>query len=214
MTVLSRKLIFIGLIFFYGYALAQGPISTERPTQSIGSLVLPPNSFQVEQGFTYRDDTLVLDGLFRMAVSTLGEVRVMTFYDTPKIIWGAKVNLLAKNEFRPGLAIKVDMAEGFALTDYRISFDQKISQKTDLVVNLGSADRFYWALAFGYGLTRKFSTYLEAYWEKDYQQYNTGLTYQITSEWQVDFNTGWLDYKTGYLGFGVAKRISFQQQKG
>ena len=60
MKLVQRNYFFImalGLIFLGGSAFAQDPIATERPSQSVGSLVLPGNSFLYEQGFTYKYDS-------------------------------------------------------------------------------------------------------------------------------------------------------------
>ena len=86
-----------GLIFIGNNVYAQDPIATERPSQSIGSLVLPGNSFMFEQGFTYKNDSLELDGFFRLGVSDIGELRLLTYYDSPLVTIGAKVNLLKDN---------------------------------------------------------------------------------------------------------------------
>ena len=122
-----EPLILLALIFIVLKSYAQDPIATERPTQSIGHLVLPANSFQFEQGFTYKD-TLELDGFFRLGVSDIGEIRLLTYYDSPQVTVGVKVKLLKARDYRPGIAIRIEMTD-FQVSDYRFVYDQKISDK-------------------------------------------------------------------------------------
>ena len=130
------------LIFISSSAFAQDPIATERPSQSVGSLVLPGNSFLFEQGFTYKNDSLELDGFFRLGVSDIGELRLLTYYDSPLATIGAKVNLLKDKNYRPGIAIKVDLT-GAKITDYRLIIMQKLSDQFSANLNVGYASTTY-----------------------------------------------------------------------
>ena len=129
MKLLSTRFLLAGIFLTSSLSvIAQevDPIATERPTQSIGSLIVPLNSFQLEQGFTYAQDTLVLDGFFRFGVSKIAELRIFTYYDSPLVTIGAKVNILQNKDYRPGIALKADITGG-VITDYRIAIMQKLS---------------------------------------------------------------------------------------
>ena len=205
----------VSLLIFLGLSIlvkAQDNIATERPTQSIGSLVLPTNSFQFEQGFTYAQDTLVLDGFFRFGVSKIAELRVFTYYDSPHVTIGAKVNVLEDKDYRPGIALKADLTGGI-ITDYRIVIMQKLSDSFSATVNVGQANQFYGVLAIGYSFADKFAAYIEGYFEQDYGQFNAGLTYGIDSETQVDINAGLYDFKDFYVTAGFARRIKWKNKE-
>ena len=202
----------LGLIFMSNNVYAQDPIATERPTQSIGSLVLPGNSFQFEQGFTYKNDTLELDGFFRLGVSDIGELRLFTYYDSPLVTIGAKVNLLKDKNYRPGIAIRVELT-GAKVTDYRLAIMQKLSDQFSATINVGYTDITYGILAIGYSFADRFGAYLEGYFEKDYTQFNTGLTFAVNSETQLDINTGLLNFEGGYLTVGFARRFMFKKDE-
>ncbi|GEM_PF-3510259 len=209
----DRKPLFlvVATIFFSSPLLfAQvDPIATERPTQSIGSLVLPANSFQFEQGFTFTD-TVVLDGFFRLGISELGEIRLLTYYDSPLVTVGAKVKLLKAKNYRPGIALKLDITGG-RVTDYRVAILQKISARFSATLNLGYGQQFYGILAIGYGFADKFGVFLEGYFENAYTQFNTGLTFALNSETQLDVTAGLMDMDQGYVGVGVARRFLFKK---
>ena len=198
-----------GLIFIGNNVYAQDPIATERPSQSIGSLVLPGNSFMFEQGFTYKNDSLELDGFFRLGVSDIGELRLLTYYDSPLVTIGAKVNLLKDKNYRPGIAIKVDLT-GAKVTDYRLIIMQKLSDQFSANLNVGYSSTTYGILYIGYSFADRFGAYLEGYFENDYNQFNTGLTFTANSETQFDINAGLIDFDAGYLGVGFARRFLFK----
>ena len=202
----------VGLTFVGNNAFAQDPIATERPTQSIGSLVLPGNSFQFEQGFTFKSDTLELDGFFRLGVSDLGEIRLFTYYDSPLVTIGAKVNLLKNKNYRPGIAIRVELT-GAKVSDYRLAIMQKLSDQFTATINVGYTNTTYGILAIGYSFADRFGAYLEGYFEKDYTQLNTGLTFMVNSETQLDINTGILNFDGGYLTVGFGRRFMFKKSE-
>ena len=213
MKLIQRNYFFImalGLIFLGGSAFAQDPIATERPSQSVGSLVLPGNSFLYEQGFTYKYDSLELDGFFRLGVSDIGELRLLTYYDSPLVTIGAKVNLLKHKNYRPGIAIKVDLT-GAKVTDYRLIIMQKLSDQFSANLNVGYASTTYGILYIGYSFADRFGAYIEGYFENDYNQFNSGITFTLNSETQLDINAGLLNLDAGYIGLGFARRFIFKK---
>lgn len=200
------------LVFIGNKSYGQDPIATERPTQSIGSLVLPGNSFQFEQGFTYKNDSLELDGFFRLGVSDIGELRLFTYYDSPLVTIGAKVNILQDKNYRPGIAIRVELT-GAEVTDYRMAISQKLSDQFGATFNVGYSYTTYGILAVGYSFSDKFAVFLEGYFEKDYSQFNTGLTWVLNSETQIDISAGLLNLDSGYIGVGFARRFLFKKDE-
>lgn len=212
----ARKIaILMFLLSFSHFSLAQleGPIATERPTQSVGSLVLPTNSFQFEQDFTFAYDTLTLNGFFRFGVSKIAELRILTYYDSPVVTYGAKVNVLQHKNYRPGIALKADITGG-RISDYRIAIMQKISNSFGATVNFGVANNFYGALAIGYSFGDRFTAFIEGYFEDyKYEQYSAGLLVRVGSETQLDVMTGLFDSKEFYITVGFSRRIRFKNPK-
>ena len=71
----------------------------------------------------------------------------------------------------------------------------------------------YGILAIGYSFADKFAVFLEGYAEKDYTQFNTGLTWVLNSETQLDITTGLLNFDSGYIGVGFARRFLFKKDE-
>lgn len=122
---------------------AQGSIGTERPTTSTSSFTISKNTFQFEQGFAFWNDTTILDGLFRMAVSKRAELRLFTTYGSNSTYLGAKVNLWEQNEYKPGISIQGSIGSDLDLVNFRISWSQKILEKLGTTFNIGKGD-IYW----------------------------------------------------------------------
>ena len=203
--------IFLVSAVFSNLTFAQENIATARPTSAIGAWTIPANSFQFEQGFTYVNDTLVLDGLFRLAVSKIGEIRVLTLYGSDHIVFGAKVMLLNPVTHKTGLALKLSIDSDFRVLDFRMVATRKLSERFSVVANVGviPEGRWYGIALFNIGLGDRFWTYLEGVFRGSFQQYNTGLTFLINSETQLDFSTGLINNNSGYVGLGVARRLKF-----
>lgn len=204
-------ILFVLILLNKGSLYAQiDPIATERPTQSIGSLVLPANAFQFEQGFTYTD-TLVLDGFFRLALSDLGEIRLLSYYNSPTVTIGAKVNLLKAKDYRPGIAIRVELT-GAQVSDYRLAVMQKLTDRFSATFNVGYSTQFYGILALGYSFDNRLGAFFEVYTENNYTQLNTGVTYALNSETQLDVTSGLLDFNSAYISVGFARRFMFKNE--
>lgn len=214
--------LFILFISFQSYeTYAQENIVTTRPTSAISAWTLPTNSFQFEQGFTYDNDTLVLDGLFRLAFSKIAEIRITTNYSSDLIGLGTKVMLLDPENHKTGLAVSLAVDGDFIVQDLRFIITQALTERYSVFGNFGvtPGGRWYSMILFNIGLGDKFATYLEADLRDGFQQYNTGLTYLINSETQLDFSAGLkmnnsehFGYDDGYyVGVGFARRLKFDQ---
>jgi hypothetical protein len=203
--------ILIAFVLSSNLSFAQENIATARPTSSIGAWTIPANSFQFEQGFTYVNDTLVLDGHFRLAVSKIGEIRVVTLYGSDHIVFGGKLMLLDPAQHKSGLALKLSIDSDFRVLDFRMVATRKLNDRFTVVGNVGviPGGRWYGIAALNIGLGDKFGTYLEGVFRGSYQQYNTGLTYLINSETQLDFSTGLINNNEVYVGLGFARRLKF-----
>jgi hypothetical protein len=209
-NIIKGLVVLTNLLALSNIAYAQDPIATERPTQSIGSLVLPGNSFQYEHGFTFKSDTLEIDGFFRLGISDIGEIRLFTYYDSPSVTVGAKVKLLRAKNYRPGIALKVDLTDA-KITDYRLAISQKITEQFAATINVGYGSTTYGILAINYSFAEKFSVFLEGYLESDYAQLNTGMTFALNNETQLDVTAGTYNFNSGYIGVGFARRFMFKK---
>ena len=203
--------ILVVFVLYTNLSIAQENIATARPTSGIGAWTIPANSFQFEQGFTYVNDTLVLDGLFRLAVSKIGEIRVLTLYGSDRIVFGGKVMLLNPAAHKTGLALKLSIDSDFRVLDFRMVASRKINDIFSVFGNVGviPGGRWYGIVLVNIGLGNKFGTYVEGFFRGSYQQYNTGLTYLINSETQLDFSTGLINNNSAYIGLGFARRLKF-----
>ncbi|MEN8251320.1 MAG: hypothetical protein ABFS32_20480 [Bacteroidota bacterium] len=206
-----RILLIPGIILFiHSFSFAQENIVTSRPTQSIGAWTLPANSFQFEQGFTYGNDTLTLDGFFRLSFSSIGEIRVLTYYGSNDVNVEAKAMLMQPDDNKPGVAMKVSLGTNLVVNDFRLIVTKKLTDRFEIVGNVGqSLGTWYGIALLGVGLNDKMSTWVEAYYEGGYQQYNSGLTFALNSETQLDINFGLMDYEKGYIGVGFARRFKY-----
>ena len=198
---------------------AQENLATARPTSAIGAWTIPTNSFQFEQGFTYVQDTLELDGLYRLAFSKIAELRFKTNYTGEHIEFGGKLMLLDPARHKTGLALKISVDGDFVVQDFRFVVTQSLSDRFSVFTNIGvkPGGRWYGIALLNIGLGDKFSTYLEGDFRDGFQQYNTGLTYLINSETQLDFSAGFMmnnsefygyNDKT-YVGVGFARRFKY-----
>ena len=219
-----RKVVPVVLILFTSVlhsweSFAQENMATARPTSAIGAWTLPANSFQFEQGFTYITDTLILDGIYRLSFSNIAEIRFGTNYGSDKIGFGAKVMLLDPEMHKTGVAIKLAVDGDFIVQDFRFIVTQTLTDRFSIFGNVGlnPGGRWYGIALLNIGLGDKFATYLEGDFRDGFQQYNTGLTYLINSETQLDFSAGLLmnnsehfGYDNGaYVGIGFARRFKF-----
>jgi len=190
--------------------LAQGTIGTERPTTSTSSYTLSKNTFQFEQGFAFWNDTTVSDGLFRLAVSERGELRLFTSYASNSTYIGAKVNLWEQSDYKPGISIQASMGTQFDLVNFRASWSQKITDKFGSTFNIGKSDIYYVVVALGYSIGDKTSVFIEGVYDDKVQQFNAGFTYLIDSETQLDLSGGILTSNQQFISVGISRRFLYK----
>ncbi|MCB0497946.1 MAG: hypothetical protein KDC79_17540 [Cyclobacteriaceae bacterium] len=205
------RFIVVGVFLLNTYNLfGQGTIGTERPTVSTSSHTIAKNAFQFEQGFTYMNNDLLYDGLFRLAVSERGEIRLLTNYVDNSTYWGAKVNFLKQNDYDPGISMQATFGGFSNLVDFRVSWAQKINEKVNSTLNIGKGLNYYVVLAVGYGFNEKTGVFVEGYYDDDLQQFDAGATYLINSETQVDISGGIQTGGRAYISVGVSRRLLFK----
>ncbi len=203
--------IFLSGLFATVTGFSQGNIGTERPTTSTSSYTISKNTFQFEQGFAFWNDTTALDGLFRLAVSERGEIRLFTNYGSNSTYVGAKVNLWKQNAYKPGISIQAAMGgEQFNLVGFRASWSQKISNKLSSTFNVGKAEIYYVVLALGYSLSDKASVFIEGVYDDKTQQFNAGLTYLINTETQLDVSGGLLTNDSYFVALGASRQFLYK----
>jgi hypothetical protein len=129
--------------------------------------------------------------------------------------------LLDPARHKTRLAARISLNQGLKVVDFRMIVTQKISDRYSIFGNVGinPGNRWYGIVLFNIGLGDKFSTYLEADLRDGFQQYNTGLTYLINSETQLDFSMGWINNQStffgfndsAYIGVGFSRRLKFDK---
>jgi hypothetical protein len=96
------------------------------------------------------------------------------------------------------------------VTDLRLIVTKSLSDRFEIVGNFGQTlGRWYGIGLLSISLNDRMATWVEAYYEDGYQQFNSGLTYAINSETQIDLNFGLMDYEQGYIGVGFARRFKY-----
>lgn len=218
MTIVKKYWLAIVLISLITFSyqdtlLAQGSIGTERPTTSTSSHIISKNAFQFEQGFAFWNDTTALDGLFRLAVSERGEIRLFTSYGTNSTYFGAKINLWQQDGYKPGVSVQASFSNQLNLVNFRASWSQKLSDKFGTTINIGKADIYYAVLALGYSIGERASVFIEGVYDDRVQQFNLGLTYLINNETQVDLSGGILSNETYFFALGISRRFLYKPLK-
>jgi hypothetical protein len=219
--LISSAAITLIILLFADQSYAQENLATARPTSAIGAWTLPSNSFQFEQGFTFVNDTLELDGLYRLSFSKIAELRFKTSYGSNNVEFGVKVMLLDPDRHKTGLALKISVDKDFIVRDFRMVVTQTLTDRFSVFGNFGvrPGGRWYGIGLLNIGLGDKFSTYLEGDFRDGFQQYNTGLTYLIGSETQLDISTGLISNGSEFYGFedsvyfgvGFSQRLKFDK---
>jgi len=75
--------------------------------------------------------------MFRLAVSKIGEIRVVTRYGSNKIVFGGKVMLLDPGRHNTGLALKLSLDNNFRVLDFRMIATQKLNDTFSIFGNVG-----------------------------------------------------------------------------
>lgn len=199
---------------------AQENIATARPTLSIGSWVLPENSFQYEQGAQYVDisgENWAYDAFFRASISKSTEIRILI----PSLEYRfaaleVKWMMMKPEGNKPGVGFSINMSsfgDNLVVAGYRMAIEKSLTDNLVGFINVGKlGDGFFGDLTLAYALGDKVTVVGEYWHHEEWQQIQTGITYLINSETQIDINGGLLfnaanDYT---FGVGVARRFKMK----
>lgn len=139
---------------------------------------------------------------------------------------GLKYGLLKEEGWRPEMAVTAHvggpiLSDGRGVVgDVRMNFQHNISDKFNVSYNLGIAfienaqNMAVWTLNLGYVLSPRLSAFLEGYGSAErftsQQSFDFGITYLVTSNFQLDFygGVGVSDFAPDTLfGFGLSTKI-------
>lgn len=222
---LTTKLLIASLFFILlsQNTFAQENIATARPTLSVGPWVLPENTFQYEQGAQYVDiagEEWAYDGFFRAAVSKSTEIRILVpSLEYKFATFGVKWMMIQPEGNKPGVGFSINMSsvgDNFIVSGYRVAVNKKLTDNLVGFVNAGKAAGGYFGdFTLAYGLGDKITLIGEYWHHENWQQIQTGITYLINSETQIDINGGWLfDAANDYtIGVGFARRFKMKYSR-
>lgn len=190
-------------------------------------MVIPEHSFQWEQGAQYSDikgDEWAYDALLRISMSNFAEVRIIipTLEDR-KALLEMKWMMIRPDGNKPGIGFLLTMGtkpdeiepdQSFSILGYRIAIEKQLTDRLTGVINTGyGSDGFFGDLTLAYGLSDRIAVMGEYWHHQDWKQIQSGITFHINSETQVDINGGLL-FDTGNdytVGFGIARRFIYKE---
>lgn len=224
----ANKLLIVSLflIFISHNIKAQETIATARPTLSIGPWVLPEHSFQWEQGAQYSDiegEEWGYDAFFRASISRSTEIRILIpTLESRAAVFGVKWMMIQPEGNKPGVGFSLNLANqngGLTAVGYRVAVNKKLTDNLIGFVNTGYASGGYFGdFTLAYGIGDKITVMGEYWHHQDWKQIQTGITYLINSETQIDINGGWLfeaanDYTIG-VGFARRFKMRYSREDG
>lgn len=128
------------------------------------------------------------------------------------LLLGFKVGIAKENGALPEIgflghlnlpfSVKKEFRPQYTGVDFRFSFEHTLSEKSSLAYNLGAAwendspqAAYLYTLAYGYSITNKTGVYIELYGDfperdKANHLWNTGLTYLVSNNFQLDASVG------------------------
>ena len=198
-------------------SFSQENISTARPTLSLGSWVLPEHSLQWEQGAGYLDgfDDWLYDSFFRASLSKSTELRVLIpTLESKAAVLGLKWMAVKPEGNKPGIAFNLDLSsvgqeDDFRVISYRVIIEKALTDNLTGAINFGKLGNGYFGdLTLGLSLGDKFGVIGEFWYHEDWQQAQSGITYLINSETQIDIYGGLL-FGASDEGSGLASKYTF-----
>ncbi len=210
-----KSFIIFYLLLMPCFVIAQEvTISTDRPDQSDGVATIPFRKFQIEEGLTFAEKTIVNNLMLRFGVTNSTEVRLLA--DAGKeyhqeglqpLILSVKQKIIRQHKVLPAITFVGDVSFGqLASNDYhseqwpyslKLAFENELSQKFTLSYNAGTSDEFRnldLSLNLGYSPDEKWATFIEYFstLNKDEKAHNidVGVLYLIHPLLQVDIAGG------------------------
>ena len=191
------------------------PINTDRPDQSDGAYVLEKNKFQIENGITISDKTLLNNFMLRYGFTKSAEVRIELdagrFEDKNGLLpvtFSVKQRIIEQKKIIPAITLVGYLGfEQLAGKNFSghglpaaivLAFENEVSPKISLGYNIGTATWFKnLNLTFGIGyITEKklsfFAEYFSSFHKKEVPQHNfdIGAQYLIRNNLQFDIAAG------------------------
>lgn len=202
-------LFFLLLITSTLYSQQFDDVNTDRPDQSEGVYTLPKNKFQLEDGFTFSDENISNNLMLRYGFFNGTEIRLSSDIEKNKseniqvdnLVLSFKQRILQERESLPAITLVGYLAYKNPLkqwqTDIYLAFENNISEKFVLCYNVGTSNFFKElnvTTQFGYSINKDLYTFLEyfAVFGNQFPVHNfdTGLLYCITSDFQIDVSFG------------------------
>lgn len=189
-------------------------INTDRPDQSDGVATVPFRKFQIEEGLTFAEKTVVNNLMLRFGVTNSTEVRLLADAGKENFLEGlqpltlsVKQKIIRQHKVLPTITFVGDVSFGqLASNDYhseqwpyslKLAFENELSQKFTLSYNAGTSDEFRnldLSLNLGYSPDEKWATFIEYFstLSKDEKAHNidVGVLYLIHPLLQVDIAGG------------------------
>ncbi len=209
----SFIIFFLLLITFSGKA-QEVTISTDRPDQSDGVETVPFRKFQIEEGLTFAEKTVVNNLMLRYGLTNSTEVRLIADAGKENHLQGlqpltlsVKQKIIRQHKVLPAITFVGDLSFGqLASNDYhseqwpyslKLAFENELSQKFTLSYNAGTSNEFRnldLSLNLGYLPDEKWAVFIEYFstLSEDEKEHNidVGVLYLIHPLLQVDIAGG------------------------
>ncbi|GET46209.1 transporter [Capnocytophaga felis] len=202
-------LLFLLLLTSTLYSQQIDNINTDRPDQSEGVYTLPKNKFQLEDGFTFSNENISNNLMLRYGIFNGTEVRLSSDFEKSKsenieadnLVLSFKQRILEEKDYLPAITLVGYLTyknpiKGWQ-TDVYLAFENNISDEFVLCYNVGTSNFFRElnvTTQFGYSITKDVYTFLEYFAifgnQLPLHNFDTGLLYSITSDFQVDMAFG------------------------
>lgn len=189
-------------------------IDTDRPDQSDGVSTVPKNKFQVENGLTFAEKTIVNNFVFRYGLTHSTELRLLLDAGKESELSGLKPitvsfkqRLIEQQTIIPAITLVGYIAvEKLATKDFqsnrlpielKLAFENELNDKLAVGYNIGTSDSFQAmniSALFSYKPTEKLSAFIEYFTvfnsHNAEHNFDTGLLFSPISNLQFDIALG------------------------
>lgn len=203
------------LFFVTATSIAQTEnINSDRPDQSDGVYTVPQKKFQLENGITITNQTLLNNFMLRYGLTNSTEIRLLLDAGKEKegrglkpVTISAKQQLIKQHKAFPAITLVGYISvERFASKDFdglhlpyelKLAFENELSDKFSLAYNIGASNEFKslnLTLNAGYSPTQKITTFVEYFSSINKSDANhnidVGILFVINPSLQIDFACG------------------------
>lgn len=236
--MIFNKIIYC-LIFFFisSFAFAQEvePINTDRPDQSDGTYILPQYMFQIEEGVTIADETIMNNLMLRFGLTGSTEVRlsidagkVYSLSGLFPIILSVKQSIIDQDDIIPAITLVGYLGFGKLASpslssdsypaEFKVAFQNELSDKFSLGYNIGTSTWFEdlnTTFGLGYSATQDISLFIEYFstFSKGFSpshNIDLGVLYLLNNDLQLDVAFGkriFIYSDNHYFTLGASYRI-------